>query len=111
MSFIEKIIISFIVLLVLSAFAISPIIAYTTQKQVTFTVIEKERVNSQNYSKYLIFTEGEVFENTDSLWYWKFNSSDVYGAIKVGSECNARVYGLRVPFLSWYRNIIDLNCK
>jgi hypothetical protein len=81
---------------------------YGTDEYVTFTVVEKERVAESDSARYLIFTDGEVFENTDSLWYWKWRSSDIYGNIKEGKTYNAHVYGWRVPFFSWYRNIIKM---
>jgi hypothetical protein len=58
--------------------------------------------------KYLIFTDNEVLENTDSLWYWKWNSSDFYNKIEAGKTYKFTVYGWRVPFMSWYRNIVEV---
>ena len=96
------------VLLVLSAWY-----AYGTDEVVTFTVEEKERIVKQSgegvSSKYLIFTDNGVFENTDTVWYWKWNSSDVYGDLKEGEEYTVMVYGWRVPFLSMYKNIVEIN--
>lgn len=88
---------------------------YGTQDQVhNAVVIEKERVVTGSgdniQSRYLIFTEQEVFENTDSMLYLKFNSSDIYGRIKRGDVCSFQVYGWRVPFLSMYRNIVSADC-
>lgn len=79
----------------------------------TVTVTDKERVNKQNESKYLIFGEDEngdvyVFENTDSLLRLKFNSSDIYGKIKEGDTYTFTVIGLRIPILSKYENIIEI---
>lgn len=82
---------------------------------VTFTVTGKERVVSGSgdnmSSYYLIFTENETFENSDALFHGKFNSSDIYGKLREGFYCSARVYGFRVPFLSMYRNIISVSCN
>lgn len=86
-------------------------ITYGTMTTVTFEVTSKERVSGDNSSKYLVFTPNEVFENTDTWWTLKFNSSDLYGKLVVGSTCEAKVSGFRVPFLSWYRNIHSVNCK
>jgi hypothetical protein len=79
----------------------------------TITVTDKERVNSDDSSKYLIFgdsktEEGLVFENTDALLRGKFNSSNIYSKLKVGNTYEITVVGYRVPFLSWYENIIDI---
>lgn len=86
------------------------------QETVTVTVTDKERIVESSgegtSSRYLIFTETEdgtveVFENTDALWFGKFNSSDVQGQLRVDETYRLRVYGWRVPLLSMYRNIID----
>ena len=76
-------------------------------------ILKMERVNGNSDGKYLIFTykDGmpyEVFENTDNLFRWKFNSSDMYNKIQVGKKYSFVVVGKRIPFLSWYRNIIKV---
>lgn len=89
---------------------------YNNQETVVVKVTGKERVtssdsNGQVSSKYLIFSETETFENTDSLIAGKFNSSDFYGKIRENQTCEFVVNGWRVPFLSMYRNIIKMECK
>lgn len=81
--------------------------AYWTKETVTVTVTDKERINSGESSYYLVFTDGEVFKNKDSLLYFKFNSSDIYGRLEPGNTYELTVYWFRVPFLSMYRNIVD----
>jgi hypothetical protein len=58
-------------------------------------------------SKYLIFTDKGVFENTDAVFHAKWNSSDVYSQLSVGKSFKCKVYGFRVPLLSWYKNIVS----
>lgn len=75
----------------------------------TITVTEKERVQDGDTSRYLIFTEDDgVFENTDSLFHGKFNSSDVYGQIEPGKTYEVTTFGYRIPFLSMYPNIVEI---
>ncbi len=83
----------------------------------TITVTDKERIIDRNGdsvdSKYLIFgdtTEGEslVFENTDELFRGKFNSSNMQGKLKEGHTYEVTVVGWRIPFLSQYQNIIEV---
>jgi hypothetical protein len=79
----------------------------------TITVTDKERVNDGDSSKYLVFgdtdtEEGLVFQNTDELLRGKFNSSNVYSKLKVGNTYEITVVGYRVPFMSWYENIINI---
>lgn len=83
----------------------------------TVTITDKERVTTQvaegqTDSKYLIYGEDEngktyVFEDTDTLFRWKFNSSDVFGALKEGETYELTVIGFRVHIFNWYENIID----
>lgn len=75
------------------------------------TVIDKERItyqeNGQTKSKYLVYTDEEVFENTDEPFYLKFNSSDVYGMLKLNEKYELSVSGWRMKIFSTYRNIIS----
>ena len=73
---------------------------------------DKERVYDKDSSKYLVFGEdvetGEtrVFQNTDSFFRGKFDSSNVYGSLKKGETYTVTVVGYRIPLFSWYENII-----
>lgn len=90
---------------------------FLTAEEVTFRVTDKERVYTSTSeggtnSKYLVFTETdrgvEVFRNTDTIFYFKYDSSDIQARLKQDSTYNARVYGVRIPFFSMYRNIVDV---
>lgn len=80
----------------------------------TVTITDKERINTSDESRYLVFAEiastGEtiVFENTDTFWRFKWNSSDIQGNLKIGETYTVTVVGWRVPFFSWYQNIIAI---
>ena len=88
---------------------------YLTVEAVDFTVQSKERISTGSGGnmkhKYLVYTEGETFENTDTLWHLKYNSSDLHGTLKDGERYSAKVNGWRVGFLSMYRNIIEVRKK
>lgn len=78
----------------------------------TITVTDKERVNTSSSSKYLIMGEDEsgdilVLENTDNFLRFKFNSSNIYAGLKEGETYEVTVVGFRVPFMSWYENILS----
>lgn len=85
-----------------------PVISYTTVDHVTVTVTDKERVVKRDDSYYLVFTETEVFKNEDAFLFFKFNSSDVQGKLRVGETYDVKVNGFRVPFMSAYRNILKV---
>ncbi len=80
-------------------------------KDATFTVDRRERVitgsGDSQKSYYLVWTrEGEVFCVADSWSFFSFDSSDRYGKLREGTQVQAQVAGWRVPFLSWYRNVV-----
>ena len=105
-----------IALVVIAVIAV-PVINFSNDHTYTVTITDKERVTTQSdkdniSSKYLIYGEDEngktyVFEDTDTLFRWKFNSSDVYGALKEGETYELTVIGFRVHIFNWYENIID----
>ena len=86
---------------------------YLSSETIEITIKDKERIttgNAQNLeSKFLVYTTTEVFENTDSLLYFKFNSSDFQNNLEVGKTYKVRVAGWRIPFFSMYRNIVTQN--
>ena len=103
--------------LVVIAVITVPVINFSNDHTYTVTITDKERVTTQvaegqTDSKYLIYGEDEngktyVFEDTDTLFRGKFNSSDVYGALKEGETYELTVIGFRVHIFNLYENIID----
>ena len=103
-----------VIILVVLAIGIS-VTAVTSFNDTEYivTVTDKERVVGGESSSYLVFTEDKhgnviVFENTDNLLRWKWDSSNVQGQLKVGETYKLTVVGYRVPFLSMYQNIIKI---
>lgn len=103
--------------LVIIAVITVPVLNFSNDHKYTVTITDKERVTTQSAkdsidSKYLIYGEDKngktyVFEDTDTLFRGKFNSSDVYGALKEGETYELTVIGFRIHILNWYENIID----
>lgn len=107
----KKIIIALVLVLI--------IIALTdfNDKEYTVTVTDKERVTYQKgdriENRYLVYCKDKngnihVFENTDCLFRWKFNSSDVYAKLEEGKEYKLTVVGYRIPVFSCYENIVKV---
>lgn len=101
-----------VILCVLAVVVFGLIVPLATVDHVTLTVKHKERIvrgsGEHIHSKYLVFTDGEVFEDVDTMLFWKFDSSDIYGHLNEGQTYRAKVNGWRIPFLSAYRNIITI---
>lgn len=99
--------------IVLGLVVASPVVgcvsAYkSTQTDVCFKVTHAERKVIGEESKWVILTDQEAYENTDSLLFWKFNSSTLQGRIEEGKSYRAEVVGWRVPMLSMYQNILNV---
>ena len=73
------------------------------------TVTKVESVFSGSSSKYLIFTDGEVYEDDDIFMRFKFDSSDTYNKLKNLGKFNVKTCGYRIPLLSRYKNIVQIN--
>lgn len=94
-------------------FIIKPYFDFNNLNYTTIKVKNKERTcYSDRNCKYLIYTENEVFENTDSWMDQKYNSADIYNQLDSGKTCYVKVRGKRVVYFSWFRNIVEIdNCN
>lgn len=75
-----------------------------------FEIVKTERVERDGDSKYMVFTDGGVYENVDSIINWKYNSSDIYAELKVGDVCTFRLSGFRIRMMSMQKNVLDYEC-
>ena len=82
-----------------------------TESSFTASVKNTERVCTGGETvtcEYLVYTDVETLENTDVIWYLKYNSGDIQSSLEKGKTYIFRVYGFRIPFLSVHRNIISV---
>lgn len=105
-------IVGFLAVLVACYVVVLPICYGLSATRAVIQVKHKEReikgVGGSARGKYMIYSSKEVFECTDSLVFFKWNSSDVYREIKVGGEYECKIAGWRIPLLSVYRNILRI---
>lgn len=74
---------------------------------VTIHVVDKQAVaTGSNGHKYLIYTTGTTYQDTDNLFHGKFDSSDLYARIQRNNTYRCVTTGWRLPFLSQYKNLI-----
>ena len=89
-----------------------PILYITSAQELEVTIKDKERItdgSGENItSKFIVYTQEEVFENTDSWLFLKFNSTDFQNELKVDSSYVIKAAGWRIPFFSSYRNIVKI---
>ena len=72
----------------------------------------KDKSYSGKNDGYIVWFEDEngtqyEFENEDSLFKWKWDSSKIQGQLEEGATYNITTTGWRVPLFSWYPNIIE----
>lgn len=82
------------------------------ERDVVVTVTDTGIKNTLKNSRYLVYCKDEnnetkVFEITDSIFKFRFDSSDVYPNILPNHTYRFTICGKRVPILSWYPNIYD----
>ena len=89
-----------------------PLMQHASVETVLIMVEDKQRISTGSDKsldhKYLVFTDSEVFQNTDTMLFFKYGSSNLQNKLKRGTSYQVKVSGWRVPFLSWYRNIISI---
>ena len=112
MGYIVRLIVGVIIITVIASITLS-----FNDHTYKIVVTDKERIveydGKNTDSKYLIFADSSdgnpmVFENTDNVFRLKFDSSNIQGRLKEGSAYEITVVGVRVPFISMYENIIDV---
>ena len=77
------------------------------------TVTNKRIITSNYTDKYLIYTQTEdgnikIFKNTNSLLEFKTNSESVYWSLIINRKYQIKAFGLSIPLLSYYQNIIKI---
>ena len=113
----HKILMVVFFVVILGLGVISSVVFSFNDTEYTITVTDKERIytgnGSSSSSKYLVFGDDQngntlVFEITDCFIRGKWDSSNIQGQLKEGNVYKITVIGYRVPFLSWYQNIIKI---
>jgi hypothetical protein len=89
------------------------VIKFNHKSNYTVVVTDKQVKRHDKKDKYMVYTEDDkgktyVFEDVDSFFAWKWNSSDMYASIKKDHKYKLIVTGFRAPFFSMYPNIIEL---
>ena len=80
---------------------------FLTKKVEIITVTNTQKWVNES-GKYFIFTEDEVFLNTDDYYQNKHNSDEIYPQFKKGYTYKVKVVGIYMPFIPRFRNIINI---
>jgi hypothetical protein len=55
----------------------------------------------------VIDSNGKHYNLNNSLWYWKWDSIEDWHSIKEEQKLNTLTYGLRLPILGLFPNIVS----
>jgi len=88
-------------------------IDHASRETFRVTVTDKQIKRDGDHDTYMVFGKlpngkTRVFENIDSMFERKWNSSDVWAQIEQGKTYDLKTYGFRIPFFSYYENIIGV---
>ena len=62
--------------------------------------------------KYLVSArDGQVFQITDTILKWRWDSSNLYAYLQSDMECSVTTQGWRFPLFSDYKNILEASCN
>lgn len=90
------------------------VLNYTNVQEQEVKVIDLEsRQSGESGEIRLIHTDSGVFMNSDTLFWFKFNSSDfqttLIQAKQSGKKVRIKTAGSRIPFFSQYPNILEIH--
>jgi len=97
----------FIIILLVILFGYLFFEPYITEDTVTIKVINKAQFGNES-GKYFVFTEDEVFSNSNNYYQNKENADDLNQQIYPGSTYKVKVVGIYIPWLPRFRNIISI---
>jgi hypothetical protein len=102
----------FVVALIVALASSYSIAYYVSAETVEVTIKDKERITTGSgeniSSKFIVYTQDEVFENTDSTLFLKFDSSDLQNELTPSNTYKVKVAGWRIPVVPSYRNILSV---
>jgi len=97
----------FIIILLVILFGYLFFEPYITEDIVTIKVINKAQFGNES-GKYFVFTEDEVFSNSNNYYQNKENADELNQQIYPGSTYKVKVVGIYIPWLPRFRNIISI---
>jgi len=80
---------------------------FLTEETITINVINKAQFGNEP-GKYFVFTQDEVFYNSDNYYQSKENADELNQQIYAGANYKGIVVGIYLPWLPRFRNITKI---
>lgn len=86
--------------------------AIFTREEKEITVKKKYKFNRNGFTDFMVIdSNGKHYNLNNSLWYWKWDSIEDWHSIKEEQKLNTLTYGLRLPILGLFPNIVSCQNK
>jgi hypothetical protein len=82
--------------------------ATLTREEKEIIVKKKYKFDRSGFTDFMVIdSNGKHYNLNNSLWYWKWNSIEDWHSIKEEQKLQTLTYGLRVPILGMFPNIVS----
>ena len=82
--------------------------AIFTREEKEIIVKKKYKFDRSGFTDFMVIdSNGKHYNLNNSLWYWKWDSIEDWHSIKEQQKLNTLTYGLRVPILGLFPNIVS----
>jgi hypothetical protein len=82
--------------------------AYGTKSTDVIKVSNSYMYTQNGYTQFMIIDKsGKHYNVNNSFWYWKWNSIEDWHKINTADVIHVKYYGLRIPFLGMFPNIVS----
>jgi len=82
--------------------------AIGTKKEADIIISKKYKFDRNGFTEFMVIDDkGQHYNINNSFWYWKWNSNEDWHRIKIHSVIHSKYYGLRIPFLGLFPNIVS----
>ena len=99
--------IGFLIVLLILLFGYLFFEPFVTEETITIKVLNKSQFGNEP-GKYFVFTQDEVFNNSNNYYHSKENADDLNEKLYPGSTYKVNVVGVYIPWLPRFRNIIKI---
>ena len=91
--------------------------AYCTKRETVFTIKDRGTLthgyvsegNGSTWTNFMIYTkDGRALKNVNTLWYWKWRSTELQAKMQKGKKYRAVIYGWRIGAFNIYPNIVSV---
>ncbi|MEO8231510.1 MAG: hypothetical protein ABI638_04470 [Ignavibacteriota bacterium] len=99
--------VGFVIVLIILLFGYLFFEPFLTEETISLKVINKAQFGNEP-GKYFIFTENEVFYNSNNYYQSKENADELNSKIYPGTTYKVKVVGIYLPWLPRFRNITKI---